>query len=77
MSTSKTTSVITSKPANIGTKLWMVGSFIVELSMTIITWAVIPLFFKFWSVICLMIDMFMILREFVLHPVINKYKTIY
>jgi hypothetical protein len=54
----------------------MLGSVIVETVLTCITWAVQPLFFKIWSVVCLMIDAFLIFREFVLNP-INQKKLAY
>lgn len=66
MSTDK---VITSKTSNITAKVWMCGCFIIETAMTITTWAAIPLFFKIWSVIALMIDTFIVAREFILNPV--------
>lgn len=69
MKSSRTHSMVSSQPASIGTKLWMLGSMIVETTMTIMMWAHMPIFFKLWSVICLAIDLFMIVREFVLHPI--------
>jgi hypothetical protein len=76
MNSSSATKAATSKTASIGTKLWMLGSVIVETVLTCITWAVQPLFFKIWSVVCLMIDAFLIFREFVLNP-INQKKLAY
>jgi hypothetical protein len=64
-----TKKIVSARKTSIGAKTWMVCSLLIETTMTIVTWAAIPLFFKIWSVVCLMIDAFLILREFVLNPV--------
>lgn len=55
-------------------KSWMIGSLSVETAMTVVTWHALPLPFKIWSVGCLMVDLFIVIREFALHPITNDIK---
>ena len=53
-------------------KTWMVGSLTIETAMTGCVWHALPLPFKIWSVGCLMVDLFIVIREFALHPMTNE-----
>lgn len=51
---------------------WQGLSLVMETSLTAITWAATPLPFKFWSVGCLCMDLFIMVREMILHPTFGR-----
>ena len=59
-------------------KTWMGTSLVLETTLTAITWAVQPLPFQIWSVGCLVVDAFILIRECILRPVrknVSQYPT--
>ncbi|MGH1263302.1 hypothetical protein ACQVWE_13455 [Bacillus cereus] len=51
---------------------WQGTSLVMETALTAITWSSLPTVFKVWSVGCLVMDAFIMLRECILHPVFGK-----
>ncbi|MCY9308740.1 MULTISPECIES: hypothetical protein [Bacillus subtilis group] len=51
---------------------WQGTSLVMETALTAITWTAMPFPFKIWSVGCLVMDAFIMVREMCLHPVLHK-----
>lgn len=51
---------------------WQGTSLAMETTLTAITWCAMPVPFQIWSVGCLVVDAFIMLREMFLRPVFTK-----
>lgn len=64
--------VMNSKATSVMVKGWMGGSFAIETTMTMVMWPMMPVPFQVWSIFCLLIDLFIMMREWVLHPAMER-----
>lgn len=60
------------KVTSVSVKTWMAGSFAIETTMTVMMWSAMPLPFQLWSVFCLAVDFFIMTREWILHPLLER-----
>lgn len=63
--------VMDSKTASTLVKGWMGTSFAIETAMTVVMWPMMPVPFQIWSVFCLLVDLFVMTREWILHPLME------